>query len=323
MTMLQICREKFKQAPYPCLRVRTKSRRLMMLALSSLLPLTILSACSSRLDNAPVLERSASSGGLLGVPPGYYRVKTGDTLYRIAVENQQSYQAIAAWNNLQDPKQIEVGQLLRIAPMGQGGVPSPGQNGNASTQAQVLAAPIPFASVTPISGTTTGTADTGTSTPSAKNMPAPSGGAISGSSGSAALANIHFTWPVNGPILSTFNESQNKGIDIGGTLGTAVKAASGGRVVYAGNGLRGYGNLIIIKHDNLFLSAYAHNHKLHVKEGDIIKKGDKIAEMGNSDAARVMLHFEIRKQGKPVDPLKYLPDPSTSNASASSSSQAP
>ncbi len=313
--MLQICREKFKQAPHPCLQVRTKSRRFMMLALSSLLPLAILNACSSRLDNAPVLERSASSGGLLGVPSGYYRVKTGDTLYRIAVENRQSYQAIAAWNNLQDPKQIEVGQLLRVAPMGQGGAPTTEQNGNTPTQAQALGtAPIPFVSVTRVPGATTGTSAT-----SVENTPA-SGAAVSGSSGSAALANIHFTWPVNGPILNTFNESQNKGIDIGGTLGTAVKAASGGRVVYAGNGLRGYGNLIIIKHDNLFLSAYAHNHKLHVKEGDIIKKGDKIAEMGNSDAARVMLHFEIRKQGKPVDPLKYLPD---SSASFSSSSQTP
>lgn len=115
------------------------------------------------------------------------------------------------------------------------------------------------------------------------------------------------TWPVHGPILDRFDDANNKGINIGGTPGEPVKAAADGRVVYAGNGLRGYGNLIIIKHNANYLTAYAHNRSLMVKEGDSVTKGEKIAEMGNSDADRVMLHFEVRQQGKPVDPMKYLP----------------
>ncbi|HDR9330360.1 TPA: peptidoglycan DD-metalloendopeptidase family protein, partial [Burkholderia multivorans] len=118
---------------------------------------------------------------------------------------------------------------------------------------------------------------------------------------------IVFAWPVRGPVLNGFDDTKNKGVNIGGTAGEAVKAAADGRVVYAGNGLRGYGNLIIIKHDATYLTAYAHNRALMVKEGDAVTKGQKIAEMGNSDADRVMLHFEVRRQGKPVDPMKYLP----------------
>ncbi|WP_009912111.1 murein hydrolase activator EnvC family protein, partial [Burkholderia humptydooensis] len=123
----------------------------------------------------------------------------------------------------------------------------------------------------------------------------------------AASSNVSFAWPVRGALLNTFDDSKNKGINIGGPAGEAVKAAADGRVVYAGNGLRGYGNLIIIKHDATYLTAYAHNRALMVKEGDAVTKGQKIAEMGNSDSDRVMLHFEVRRQGKPVDPLKYLP----------------
>ena len=123
----------------------------------------------------------------------------------------------------------------------------------------------------------------------------------------AANGNIAFAWPVRGPLLNTFDDSKNKGVNIGGAAGDAVKASADGRVVYAGNGLRGYGNLIIIKHDATYLTAYAHNRALMVKEGDAVTRGQKIAEMGNSDSDRVMLHFEVRRQGKPVDPLKYLP----------------
>ncbi|HEX7935975.1 MAG TPA: peptidoglycan DD-metalloendopeptidase family protein, partial [Paraburkholderia sp.] len=136
--------------------------------------------------------------------------------------------------------------------------------------------------------------------------PPSSAGAASDSTAGAA-GNLNFSWPVRGPLLGTFNDSTNKGVNIGGSAGEAVKASADGRVVYAGNGLRGYGNLIIIKHDATYLTAYAHNRALMVKEGDAVTKGQKIAEMGNSDADRVMLHFEVRRQGKPVDPLKYLP----------------
>jgi lipoprotein NlpD len=117
---------------------------------------------------------------------------------------------------------------------------------------------------------------------------------------------VSFQWPARGNLISGFDEAKNKGLDIGGKVGDPVLAAADGRVVYAGAGLRGYGNLIIIKHNNTYLTAYAHNQTLLVKEDQVIKRGQKIAEMGNSDADQVKLHFEIRRQGKPVDPAKYL-----------------
>jgi lipoprotein NlpD len=121
---------------------------------------------------------------------------------------------------------------------------------------------------------------------------------------------IGWIWPVTGGagnVVASFDEAKNKGVGIGGKLGDAVLAAGDGRVVYAGSGLRGYGNLIILKHNNTYLSAYAHNQTLLVKEDQTVRKGQKIAEMGNSDADRTKLHFEIRRQGKPVDPTRFLP----------------
>ncbi|MCG5073802.1 peptidoglycan DD-metalloendopeptidase family protein [Paraburkholderia tagetis] len=267
---------------------------------ASVIALCLLTACATRLDNAPVVDRTAPLGTVgaqpavpLGPPPpGYYRVKPGDTLYRIALENGQSFRDIAAWNNLTNPNQIEVDQLLRVVPPGAsnatagtpGVVPAPG------------AAPGAQAAMPPIYGS-------GAATPPAATVPPQaSGGDMAAAPGSLALA-----WPVRGPVLNRFDDSKNKGINIGGAAGEPVKAAAEGRVVYSGNGLRGYGNLIIIKHDATFLTAYAHNRTLMVKEGDAVTKGQKIAEMGNTDSDRVMLHFEVRRQGKPVDPLKYLP----------------
>jgi lipoprotein NlpD len=119
---------------------------------------------------------------------------------------------------------------------------------------------------------------------------------------------LGFMWPASGPLLTGFDEAKNKGLDIGGKVGDPVVAAADGQVVYAGAGLRGYGNLLILKHNNIFLTAYAHNQALLVKEDQKVKKGQKIAEMGSSDSPNgVKLHFEIRRQGKPVDPAKLLP----------------
>ena len=118
---------------------------------------------------------------------------------------------------------------------------------------------------------------------------------------------INWIWPGSGKVLAGFNDSTNKGLDISGSVGDPVLAASGGQVVYVGSGLRGYGNLVIIKHNNNFLSAYAHNKEVLVKEKQTVQKGQKIALLGSSDADKPMLHFEIRRQGKPVDPMKYLP----------------
>jgi lipoprotein NlpD len=123
----------------------------------------------------------------------------------------------------------------------------------------------------------------------------------------ASTGGLTWIWPVSGPVLASFDGVRNKGLDLGGTAGEPVLAAADGRVVYAGSGLRGYGNLIIIKHNNTYLTAYAHNRALMVKEDQVVKRGQKIAEMGNSDADRVKLHFEVRRQGKPVNPVQYLP----------------
>lgn len=278
--------------------------------ISCTLAVSVLAACATRMDNAPVVERSGVPPGaalstLQGSgppPPGYYRVKPGDTLYRVALENGQNYRDIAAWNNLQNPNQIEVGQLLRVAPPG----------------TTPVAGATPDVSTTPVTGGAvqamplTSAPATGTAPPEAPGNVAPGVGVTPGipAAGAAQMAPatpITFSWPAHGPILNTFDEARNKGLNIGGKPGDPVRAAADGRVVYAGSGLRGYGNLVIIKHDPTFLTAYAHNRALLVKDGDAVTKGQKIAEMGSSDADRVMLHFEVRRQGKPVDPMKYLP----------------
>jgi lipoprotein NlpD len=281
--------------------------------------LSTLAACSTRLDNAPVIDRSPSAGistpttqlpppgtiqtvpgsgdaaAPLGPPPpGYYRVKPGDTLYRIALINGRNYRDIAAWNNIQNANQIEVDQLLRVAP--------PGTTPSIATTPGVSSAPL--GSAPAVNAAPLGPANNGV-TPPVQTAPTPTP-APATAAAPASGGPISFGWPLRGPILHNF-DSQDRGLDIGGTAGDPVRASAEGRVVYAGNGLRGYGNLIIIKHDATFLTAYAHNRALLVKEGDAVTKGQKIAEMGNTDADKVMLHFEVRKQGKPVDPLQYLP----------------
>jgi lipoprotein NlpD len=282
---------------------------------------TLLAACATRLDQAPVVDRSSAVGSQVGgqagqptpaaplgpPPPGYYRVKPGDTLYRIALENGQNYRDIAAWNNVTNPNQIEVDQLLRVVPPGQdaAGV-TPGVATAPVVGGPVQSAPLSGAPAAPGASASAAPPIYASAAMATTIPPQPSttatapGPAVNG-------GEVAFAWPVRGQVLDRFDDAKNKGINIGGTPGEPVKAAADGRVVYAGNGLRGYGNLIIIKHNATYLTAYAHNQKLMVKEGDSVKRGQEIAEMGNSDADRVMLHFEVRQQGKPVDPMKYLP----------------
>ena len=217
---------------------------------------------------------------LLGIEnagkPGYYTVKPGDTLIRIGLENGQNWRDIMRWNLLENPNLIEVGQVIRVVP------PS-----------AILGAENPLVVTRPVLP--------GMATPLPPGAPA----AVPAPVGSDE--NIAWIWPAQGVLIAGFDEAKNKGLDIGGKAGDAIIAAADGRVVYAGAGLRGYGNLVILKHNNTFLTAYAHNQTLLVKEDQAVKKGQKIAEMGNSDADRVKLHFEIRRQGKPVDPARYLP----------------
>jgi lipoprotein NlpD len=291
--------------------------------------LSVLAACATRMDNAPVVDRTGAAIGTQAAqdgavlppgppPPGYYRVKPGDTLYRIALENGQNYRDIASWNNMTNPNQIEVDQLLRVAPPGANlAAATPGVSTapivGGGVQAQPLTNTYGANSTTlpqaPAYGSSSGMGTpqpplSGTAPGLAMNQPA---AGIDNGAAAAPAAQPAFIWPARGPILGTFDEAKNKGVNIGGAAGDPVNASADGRVVYSGNGLRGYGNLIIIKHDATFLTAYAHNRSLMVKEGDAVTKGQKIAEMGNSDSDRVMLHFEVRRQGKPVDPLTYLP----------------
>ncbi len=241
--------------------------------------------------------------------PGYYTVKPGDTLIRIGLESGQSHKDITRWNALDNPNKIEVGQVLRIVP--------PLANESVSAKPVAVAtstttalppasSPAPVASSSAASPAKAASAPAGApaGAAAAASAPAPAAAAAQSSGGDDA---VPWMWPGNGPVIAGFDEAKNKGVDIGGSAGDPVVAAGEGKVVYAGAGLRGYGNLIILKHNNTYLTAYAHNQTLLVKEDQTVKRGQKIAEMGSSDADRVKLHFEVRRQGKPVDPIKYLP----------------
>ncbi|MBP6404650.1 MAG: peptidoglycan DD-metalloendopeptidase family protein [Proteobacteria bacterium] len=222
--------------------------------------------------------------------PGYYTVKPGDTLVRIALENGQNWRDLVRWNTLENPNVIEVGQVLRVVP------PTVAA---AAPDTGVVVRPVASGTAAPAAGTPTQTASAPRPVAAASAPAAPAA--------PAGEDDVSWAWPVNGTLIAGYDEVKNKGLDIGGKAGDAVVAAADGRVVYAGAGLRGYGNLIILKHNNTYLSAYAHNQTLLVKEDQSVRKGQKIAEMGSSDADRVKLHFEIRRQGKPVDPARYLP----------------
>ncbi len=222
--------------------------------------------------------------------PGYYTVQPGDTLIRIGLEHGQSWKDIARWSGLTNPDLIEVGQVVRVVPPG---AEAEGARPVASTSVQPVALP-PAGSTAPVAPAT---APAATAAPVDTTKPA-AGGDVSG---------LAFIWPASGAVIAGFNEATNKGLDIAGKAGDPILAVADGRVVYAGAGLRGYGHLVILKHNNTYLTAYAHNQKLLVKEDQNVKKGQKIAEMGSTDADRVKLHFEVRRQGKPVDPSRYLP----------------
>ena len=222
--------------------------------------------------------------------PGFYTVKPGDTLIRIGLDHGQSSRDLARWNSLDNPNRLEVGQVLRVTPP-------------AVLAAAASSRPVTQANATPSALAQPAPAEKA----SAPMAPASASAPAAIAAAPATEDEIAWIWPTNGPVLAGFDEVKNKGLDIGGAAGDSVVAAADGRVVYVGAGLRGYGNLIILKHNNTYLTAYAHNQTLLIKEDQTVRKGQKIAEMGSSDADRVKLHFEVRRQGKPVDPAKYLP----------------
>ena len=231
----------------------------------------------------PPAAASASATPEQAAKPGYYTVKQGDTLIRIGLDHGQNWRDIMRWNALENPNLIEVGQVLRVAP------PSV----NAASEEVVVKPVTPPGNV---AGSQVEAKPNPQNQAPAANTPAPE----------VSEEQLTFMWPVQGNVLAGFDDAKNKGIDIGGKLGEPVLASADGKVVYAGSGLRGYGNLVILKHNNTYLTAYAHNQTLLVKEDQQVKRGQKIAEMGNSDSDQIKLHFEIRKLGKPVDPSKLL-----------------
>ncbi len=260
---------------------------------------------------------------------GYYRVRRGDTLIGISLDHGVSWRDLAAWNQIDNPNLIEVDQLIRVKPPKPTRSAAAGPTGASANQgADSSPAKIdvrPLASSKPAATTGAGTASTtasGSTIAGAASIPAPgtvpalppamppvaSAAPSAASSASAAKAaeGITLSWPGKGNVMTQFADPGYKGIALSGAEGDPVTAAADGRVVYSGNGLRGYGNLVIVKHDGDFLTAYAHNKSIMVTEGQQVKRGQKIAELGKTDTDQPKLHFEVRKSGKPVDPLKFL-----------------
>jgi len=305
----------------------------------------LLAACASK-TSAPVIERSTGGPGTAPVTsvtakpavpagPDYYTVKRGETLYGIALDHGQDYRDVAAWNNLTNVNVIQVGQVLRVTPPNGAAQPAAGESGVVvrpivppggeapvaqagglktepngakrpySEEALVLAqkeATRTAVAVAPVAPPVAKPVDKPVDKPADKPVDKPADKPAEGD-------DVVWAWPASGKLIANFSEGgTNKGVDIAAKVGEPVLAAGPGKVVYSGQGLRGYGRLIIIKHNNTFLSAYAHNSQLMVKEGQTVTKGQKIAEAGNTDSDVPKLHFEIRRQGKPVDPVKYLPE---------------
>ncbi|MDD2060314.1 peptidoglycan DD-metalloendopeptidase family protein [Pseudomonas sp. GD03860] len=261
---------------------------------------TLISGCSSTSSNsARVVDRNAPVAKRPAVTSGQYVVRPGDTLYSIAFRYGWDYKDLAARNGITPPYTIRVGQAIRF-------------DGRSGTSVGGTTTVVTSSS-SPSSKTTVTTRPAGT--PAKPATPAPS--PVATPATPAAPAQVPaaersvggWAWPANGVLIGKFasNGSLNKGIDIAGDLGQPVFAASDGSVVYAGSGLRGYGELVIIKHSDTYVSAYGHNRRLLVREGQQVKVGQTIAEMGSTGTDRVKLHFEIRRQGKPVDPLQFLP----------------
>lgn len=314
----------------------TSRWRVLLLGLCVLL----LGGCAAPRNKAPVEERTpgarpasvapaantsaadASPRPLPGAEnagkPDYYTVKPGDTLIRIGLDTGQSWRDVARWNGLENPNLLEVGQVLRVAP------PLP-DSGAVTARAVAGAGRVetrPLDSKT--AGAAPGTAGAAAgAVAAAPVMPAPSAAAsappapasVVASSPAAAVAasprdasdDLVWVWPASGAVLTGFDEQRSRGLAIAGKAGDPVLAAGDGRVVYVGSAIRGYGNLVIVKHNDAYITAYAHNQTLLVKEDQIVRRGQRIAEMGSSDSERVQLGFEIRRQGKPIDPVKVLP----------------
>jgi lipoprotein NlpD len=298
-------------------------------------PTTPAISTSSTSAVKPVLPTASASPSVQPKPIDVgktHAVQKGETLYSIALQNNIDHRELAIWNNIDNPNVIKVGDVIRLSPpaaltatattpivtplvvtpqpsaanerppINSTTLKTEPRGGKIAYTDQALArlsvetsSPTPLTTATPVISVTPATI-----TPPITTSTAPTTPAV------AAKDAIEWVWPAKGKVITNFTEL-NKGIDIAGMRGTAVNAAAAGTVLHTGAGIRGYGRLVIIKHSTGWVSAYAHNDKITVMEGQEVKRGQKIAEMGNSDADQVKLHFEIRRQGKPVDPIGLLP----------------
>jgi len=306
-----------------------------------------LAGCSSRPVQAPVSERAPPTAARPAPPPvadtrpETYTVKRGDTLFSIALDQGHDYKELAAWNNLDNPNLIRPGQQLRLKPP-PGVSEAPVTVNPVTASGRVEARPLaaqgppraepaprppaaqeaiksePQARKLPYSPENVALLQRGETRPAPAPalalapVPAPAAPPAPAVIGKTDADiddedKVEWGWPARGKILAGFSEATNKGLDIAGKPGDPVIASAPGRVVYSGSGLRGYGKLVIIKHNKTYLSAYAHNKDILVKEGQSVVKGQKIAEIGSTDTDAPKLHFEIRKLGKPVDPARFLP----------------
>ena len=264
----------------------------------------LLSACGSSGVIAP-LGRATTQDNVAASAQGVHRVIQGDSLYSIAWRYGVDYQDLSRWNVIAEPYIIYPDQVLRVSRPGE--LPPMPPSHVSVTQAPIPTRPSQVAAVAsrqPPANAAQSSASTTTQKTQGSSTTAP----VAALAQTAAEADVNdWRWPVKGSVIGTFGKDGGKGIDIAGPLGTSITSAAPGQVVYSGSGLRGYGKLIIVKHNKRYLSAYAHNDRLHVKEGDTVKGGQRIAEMGNSGAKSVRLHFEIRRDGQPVDPTRFLP----------------
>jgi len=269
---------------------RARLAAIAMLALGA-------ASCSTYRGPAPVEQRAARGAKAPAPKPppsaavqapkpgaadGYYTVKQGDTLYSIALDNGADYREVAQWNALDDPTKLRIGQVLRVKapdsrPESRPGVVVSSAKGAGRVESRAI-----------------------DSAPQAEPKGLAAAAATAGEG-------VDFIWPAKGKVLAGFAEPRSKGIDIDGKIGDPVVAAAAGRVTYIGTGIPGLGKLVVIKHDNGFITVYAHNKDIMVKEQQAVTRGQKIAELGNTDADRPKLHFQIRKGSAAVDPMRYLP----------------
>lgn len=279
----------------------------------------------------------------------FYIVQKGDTLYSIALNHGIDFKKLAEWNNIADPRAIRPGQKISLAaptsdsqpvlfalpqqpiettiePGEQPFVTAPEESEHRAGNVRANLKTSPKALKLPFSEQNVARLKYPENSSPTLQVPVPASSQAIGVAKNSRIeaapqpelrksdkavnqSDSEWIWPTTGKLLSSFSKN-SKGVKISGQSGQPILASAAGEIVYSGHGLRGYGNLIIIKHNNTFLSAYAHNSKLLVKEGETVTKGQKIAEMGNTDSDTIQLHFEIRKHGKPVDPLEYLPNQS-------------